>query len=166
MKSSLESVFDILLLVLTLVFTLPIFLGMFHTLLYEADFGFGTLEDKSVIATPQQERDLYGDQYLAEKRQLTNAHIALLAVVDDKEKESDLRTITVQWDDPPIDLKYSYTLSEESKTQKASLINNGFSFVGNLTAQGINSSYTSLLYHVSILEDGSLVLTETREEVE
>ncbi len=166
MKTSLEAVFDMLALVLVLVFTLPIFLLMFHSLLYETDFGFGTLEDKSIMATPQQERDLYGDQYLADKRQLTNAHIALLPSVDDKEDESDMRTVTVEWDSPHINLQHSYSLSEEAKTQKASLINDGFSFVGDLTSRGITSSYTSLLYHVSILEDGSLILTETREEVE
>jgi hypothetical protein len=165
MKSSLETVFDMLSLMLVLVFTLPIFLFMFHSLLYEADFGFGTLEDKSIMATPQQERDLYGDQYLADKRQLTNAHIALLPSVDDKEDETDSRTVTVKWDNPYVNLQHSYSLTEEAKTQKASLIGDGFSFVGDLTARGITSSYTSLLYHVSILADGSLILTETREEV-
>lgn len=165
MKTSLEAIFDMLSLVLVLVFTLPIFLFLFHSLLYETDFGFGTLEDKSIMATPQQERDLYGDQYLADKRQLTNAHIALLSSVDDKEDDTSSRTVKVRWDSPHVNLQHSYSLSEESKTQKASLIGDGFSFVGNLTAGGITSSYTSLLYHVSILADGSLILTETREEV-
>lgn len=166
MRSSLDTIFDVLLLVLVLAFSLPIFLFLFYDLQYNSNFGFGTLKEKSVIVTSAQEKELYGSQYLEDKKLLTNAHIVMLSLVDDKEATSELRTVRIYWEEPEKELSYNYSLTESSKQRKGALIGNGLAFMQVLFSEGLPNNYKRGYYHVSILQDGSLVLSEKRKEVE
>jgi hypothetical protein len=79
-----EIVFDVLVLVIVLALGAPLIAGAYTAVVYEQNYGFGTLSDKSIVSSAAQQRQMYGNAYVKDYRLLTPAHVYLMPVVDDR----------------------------------------------------------------------------------
>lgn len=157
MEDSIEFFLDAIITCFVLAACLPVFLFTTQALMYGTSFGFNTLNEKSVIATDAQLRDLNLDTYLDEKLLWSLSHVAMLESVDNVIRDEN-RVVTA------LGYSYDYSLDDASKLDKKTQILSGTNFVYGMSASGTNFSTKQFQINVDI--NGDLTFSPRREVIE
>lgn len=159
MEDPIEIFLDAVMTFIVLAACLPVFMFVCNTFMYDSNFGFGSLDEKSVAATDAQLRDLgistiTGDYvYIDDKKIWTNGHYALLEAV---ESSTDIRR-----DVSAGTGSYSYTLSYANMLDKKARLDSGYSAASSIAG----GNYGGAIYHISIDSEGTIAFKTNREEV-
>ena len=156
MNEAVDTVMDLVLLVLMIAGCLPFVILAFNVFLNGPNLGFDTLYDKSLVMTPTQVRQLGLANDVEESTILSVAHFVMLPVVDDRAGATAYRTIGgVDGSGNRVPREHEYALSPEKRLDRAGLIMGGWNAMGNSPLVPIGSLGVRV-FHVYATSDGSL----------
>lgn len=137
--------------ILVLLACLPTFFSLMSSLIYEQEYGFGTLDEKSTMTVSSQWAGTGFDNTLDSKHYWTDTHIAMTALVDTVET----RTVKT----PNLEITYT----DLSLLDKSDRITGMVASIRSSTSWVVN--WSTLRYFVTIDENGSLIYTEAVADI-